>query len=242
MSNPSSFPRADKAMEAFSFALWSCSSGVLGLSAGGKQKTCWAKPFLLTKSRRDSLMSIAAMREAPRLFARPHARIPIAPAPRTRTEWPLVRPARREAWTRTERGSARAAFSYEQLAGKLREIQSANEEKIKQGHTGAGREQGDSFGFAGYRRHEGRRQHYCRSAWTCRGYSGHLYKNYSHGTWCRPLWRRVGQHISRWHQRLQRSQHLQPHDQERGVDELQNHRYDRACNNALLICHYKDPK
>jgi len=42
-------------------------------------------------------MSIAAMREAPRLFARPHARIPIAPAPRTRTEWPLVRPARREA-------------------------------------------------------------------------------------------------------------------------------------------------
>lgn len=120
MSKPSSLPKADKAMEAFSFALRSCSSAVLGLSVGGKQKTCWAKPFLLTKSRRDSLISIAAMREAPRPFARQHARAPIAPVPRTRTEWPLVRPARREAWTRTERGSARAAFSYEQLAGKLR--------------------------------------------------------------------------------------------------------------------------
>ena len=43
--------------------------------------------------------------------ARAQARRPIAPQPKTQTVWPAERSARREAWRRTERVSARAATS-----------------------------------------------------------------------------------------------------------------------------------
>ena len=85
----------------------------------GRQKTSSANPLVLANSRRWGLMSTATTREAPLCFASAQARRPIAPTPNTRTDWPWVRRHRREAWMRTERGSASAACSNVQVSGRL---------------------------------------------------------------------------------------------------------------------------
>lgn len=118
-SKPSSSPNCDIAEEMFSFARLSCSSVVLALSADGRQWTSSAKPLVLAKLRRPWLMSMATTFDAPDAFASEQARRPIAPTPNTRTVCPDCRLARREACSRTDNGSARAAWSNEQLSGSL---------------------------------------------------------------------------------------------------------------------------
>jgi len=59
------------------------------------------------------------MRDAPSDLATAQARRPMVPTPKTRTVWPAVMFARRVAWMRTDRGSASAACSNVQEAGRL---------------------------------------------------------------------------------------------------------------------------
>jgi hypothetical protein len=118
-SKPKGASNSDRAACAFSLARRSCSSLVLALSVGERQYVCDANPWAFAKSSRVWLMSIATTRAAPSDFATAQARRPIAPTPKTRIFWPGVTLARREAWMRTERGSARAAWSKLQLSGRL---------------------------------------------------------------------------------------------------------------------------
>lgn len=92
---------------------------VLDLSDIGKQYVASANPSRRAKSSRCWLMSSATMRFAPLERASAQARRPMAPTPKTRTVWFSWRFARREAWMRTERGSASAAWSKVTLSGML---------------------------------------------------------------------------------------------------------------------------
>lgn len=118
-SNPSSSPNAFNTVADVSFARRNDSSGDLARGPAGRQKTSSAKPCDLAKSRRAWLMSMATTRDAPVALATAQARRPIAPAPQTRTRCPALHWARREAWMRTDRGSASAARSKEQSFGSL---------------------------------------------------------------------------------------------------------------------------
>ena len=118
-SKPAGASNSARAACALSRAQRSWSSVVLALSGEGRQNVCDANPFAFAKSNRVWLMSIATTRAAPRDFEMAQARRPIAPTPKTRTFWPGERLARRDAWIRTERGSARAAWSNVQFSGRL---------------------------------------------------------------------------------------------------------------------------
>lgn len=115
-SKPSGAEKADRKERVVSRAFLSCSSaraaGVVGCGlvedddwegdeqqplvgnwecddddGVGRQKTSSANPFFFANSSLEGLMSIATTRDAPVCFASAQARRPMAPTPKTRTDW-----------------------------------------------------------------------------------------------------------------------------------------------------------
>ena len=84
--------------------------------------TTWpmsANPLLTAKSIRPSTGSVIKINLRPALLAATAQRRPIAPAPIMVQVDPDRTPARRHAWTATDRGSSRAPSSNNTLAGNL---------------------------------------------------------------------------------------------------------------------------